>query len=163
MIAIHRCSELCLVFFRASRVSAHFLQGSHVEKCTTGTNRQRATLRAWQSDGLSTRLTHLASQRACLPAALQTAILIRRGGLRQLSLGMIAELIIRMSAVSGRSPDCGGCVSIKTAAEYRVMATKCFQWARNTCINELRETYLQLAQFWLELASKLDSPPRSKV
>ncbi len=80
-----------------------------------------------------------------------------------LALGMVAELIVRMSAVASRSPGCGGCVSIKTAAEYRVMAVKCFQWAHNTCINEWRETYLQLAQFWLEVASKLDSPPRSKV
>jgi len=52
---------------------------------------------------------------------------------------------------------------MKTAADYRVMAEKCFKWARNACIGEVRETYLQLAQFWLDVASKLDGPPRSKV
>jgi hypothetical protein len=53
-------------------------------------------------------------------------------------------------------------VSMKTAAEYRVMADKCFKWARNTYMDEARETYLQLAQFWLDVASKLDGPPGSK-
>jgi hypothetical protein len=48
-------------------------------------------------------------------------------------------------------------VSIKKAAEYRVMAEKCFRWARNAYMDEMRETYLQLAQFWLDLASKLDA------
>jgi hypothetical protein len=54
-------------------------------------------------------------------------------------------------------------VSMKTAAEYRVMADKCFKWARNTYMDEARETYLQLAQFWLDVASKLDGPPGSRV
>ena len=53
-------------------------------------------------------------------------------------------------------------LSMKTAAEYRVMADKCFNWARNTYMDEARETYLQLAQFWLDVASKLDGPPGSK-
>jgi hypothetical protein len=53
-------------------------------------------------------------------------------------------------------------VSMKTAAEYRVMADKCFKWARNTYMDEARETYLQLAQFWLDVASKLDGPPGSQ-
>ena len=48
-------------------------------------------------------------------------------------------------------------VSMKTAAEYRVMAEKCFRWARNTYMDEMHETYLQLAQFWLDVASKLDA------
>lgn len=43
------------------------------------------------------------------------------------------------------------------------MAEKCFKWARNTCMDEVGETYLQLAQFWLDLASKLDGLPGSKV
>jgi hypothetical protein len=51
---------------------------------------------------------------------------------------------------------------MKTAAEYRVMADKCFKSARNTYMDEARETYLQLAQFWLDVASKLDGPPGSK-
>ena len=32
-------------------------------------------------------------------------------------------------------------VSMKTATEYRVMADKCFKWARNTYMDEVRETY----------------------
>jgi hypothetical protein len=48
-------------------------------------------------------------------------------------------------------------VSTKKAAEYRVMAEKCFRWARNAYMDEMRETYLQLAQFWLDVASKLDA------
>ena len=39
------------------------------------------------------------------------------------------------------------------------MADKCFKWACNTYMDEARETYLQLAQFWLDVASKLDGPP----
>ena len=54
------------------------------------------------------------------------------------------------------------CFPMKTAAEYRVMADKCFKWARNTYMDEARETYLQLAQFWLDVASKLDGPRGSK-
>jgi hypothetical protein len=56
-----------------------------------------------------------------------------------------------------------GCFSMKTAAEYRVMADKCFKWARNTYMDEARESYLQLAQFWLDVASKRDGPPGSKL
>jgi hypothetical protein len=54
-------------------------------------------------------------------------------------------------------------VFMNTAAEYRVMADKCLKWARNTYMDEARETYLQLAQFWLDVASKLDGPPGSRV
>jgi hypothetical protein len=67
-----------------------------------------------------------------------------------------------MSASSSNSPGWGRCVSTKTAAEYRVMAEQCFKRARTTETDEARETYLQLAQFWLDLASKLDRPPGSK-
>jgi len=52
---------------------------------------------------------------------------------------------------------------MKTAAEYRVMAEKCFKWARNGYMDEVREMYLQLAQFWLDVASKLDGRPGWKV
>jgi len=55
-----------------------------------------------------------------------------------------------------------GCVSMKTAAEYRGMAQQCFKWARMTDTDEGRETYLQLARFWLDLASRLDDSPGSK-
>ncbi len=37
------------------------------------------------------------------------------------------------------------------------MAEQSFRWARNTYMDEMRETYLQLAQFWLDVASKLDA------
>jgi hypothetical protein len=47
---------------------------------------------------------------------------------------------------------------MKTAAEHRVMAEKCFKWARNTYMDEVREMYLQLAQFWLDVASERDGP-----
>ncbi len=56
----------------------------------------------------------------------------------------------------------GWALTMKTAAEYRVMADECFKWARNTYMDEARETYLQLAQFWLDVASKLDGPPGSQ-
>jgi len=37
-----------------------------------------------------------------------------------------------------------------------------FQMGGNTYMDEARETYLQLAQFWLDVAFKLDGPPGSK-
>ena len=48
---------------------------------------------------------------------------------------------------------------MKTAAEYRAMADECFKWARETQTDEVRESLLQLAQVWLDAASKLDGPP----
>jgi hypothetical protein len=51
---------------------------------------------------------------------------------------------------------------MKRAAEYRVMAEKCFKWSR-TYMDEVREMYLQLAQFWLDLASKPDGPSGWKM
>ena len=45
---------------------------------------------------------------------------------------------------------------MKTAAEYRAMADECFKWARETQTDEVRASYLQLAQVWLNTASKLD-------
>ena len=52
---------------------------------------------------------------------------------------------------------------MKTAAEYRAMADECFKWARETQTGEVRASYLQLAQVWLDTASKLDglAPTRS--
>jgi hypothetical protein len=46
---------------------------------------------------------------------------------------------------------------MKTAAEYRAMADECFKWAREAQTDEVRASYLQLAQVWL--ASKLDGLP----
>jgi hypothetical protein len=48
---------------------------------------------------------------------------------------------------------------MKTAAEYRAMAEECFKWARETRDDEVRVGYLQLAQVWLDAASKLGSLP----
>jgi lipoprotein-anchoring transpeptidase ErfK/SrfK len=53
---------------------------------------------------------------------------------------------------------------MKTAAEYRGLAEECFKWAREAQDDEVRVSYLQLAQVWLNAASKLDglSPTRTK-
>jgi hypothetical protein len=48
---------------------------------------------------------------------------------------------------------------MKTAAEYRAMAEECFKWAREAQAREMRESLRQLAQVWLDAASKLDGPP----
>jgi hypothetical protein len=48
---------------------------------------------------------------------------------------------------------------MKTAAEYRAMAEECFEWAREALTDEVRASYLQLAQVWLDAASKLDGAP----
>jgi len=71
-----------------------------------------------------------------------------------------AEVDRRMSAVTGKSLRPSG--HAKTAAEYPAIAEECFKWARKTYTAEVRETYLQLAQFWLELASKCDGPRAAK-
>ena len=51
---------------------------------------------------------------------------------------------------------------MKTAAEYRAMANECFKWARETQTDEVRASYLQLAQVWLNTASKLDGLPPTR-
>ena len=38
---------------------------------------------------------------------------------------------------------------MKTAAEYRAMAKECFKWASEARTDAVRESYLQLAQVWL--------------
>jgi uncharacterized protein YjhX (UPF0386 family) len=68
----------------------------------------------------------------------------------------------RMGTDSSKSPDRGGRVSMKTAAEYRVLAEECFKSAGKTNTDEVREVYLQLARFWLDVASKPDGPPGRK-
>jgi hypothetical protein len=45
---------------------------------------------------------------------------------------------------------------MKTAAEYRAMADECFKWAREARADEVRVSLLQLAQVWLDAATKLD-------
>ena len=49
---------------------------------------------------------------------------------------------------------------MKTAAEYRAMAEECYQWAREAQAKEVRVSLRQLAQVWLDAASKLDGLPR---
>ena len=51
---------------------------------------------------------------------------------------------------------------MKTAAEYRAMAEECFGWASEARTNEVRASYLQLAQVWLDTASKLDGLPPTR-
>jgi hypothetical protein len=56
-----------------------------------------------------------------------------------------------------------GGVSMKTAAEYRAMAEECFKWAGEAYTDEVRQSYLQLAQIWLDSASKLDGLPPTRT
>lgn len=51
---------------------------------------------------------------------------------------------------------------MKTAAEYRAMADECFEWAREARTKEVRASYLQLAQIWLNAASELDGLPPAR-
>jgi hypothetical protein len=46
-----------------------------------------------------------------------------------------------------------------TAAEYRAMADECLKWAREARADEVRVSLLQLAQVWLDAATKLDDLP----
>ena len=48
---------------------------------------------------------------------------------------------------------------MKTAAEYQALAEECFKWAREAKANEVRVSLRQLAQVWLDAASKLDGLP----
>jgi hypothetical protein len=50
---------------------------------------------------------------------------------------------------------------MKTAVEYRAMAEECFKWAREAHSKAARVSLLQLAQVWLDAASKLDGLPSS--
>jgi hypothetical protein len=52
---------------------------------------------------------------------------------------------------------------MKTAAEYRTMAEECFKWAREAKAKEARDSLRQLAQVWLDAASKLDSLPLTET
>jgi hypothetical protein len=52
---------------------------------------------------------------------------------------------------------------MKTAAEYRAMAEECYKWAREAQANEVRMSLKQLAQVWLDAASKLDGLPAIRL
>jgi hypothetical protein len=43
-----------------------------------------------------------------------------------------------------------------TAAEYRELAEECFEWAATAVTDEVRATYLSIAQIWLQAASQID-------
>jgi len=51
---------------------------------------------------------------------------------------------------------------VKTAAEYRAMAEECFQWAREAKAKEVAVSLRQLAQVWLDAASKIDGLPPTR-
>jgi hypothetical protein len=53
--------------------------------------------------------------------------------------------------------------SMKTAAEYRAMAEECLKWAREARTSEVRASYSQLAQVWLDAAYKLDGVPATRA
>ena len=52
---------------------------------------------------------------------------------------------------------------MKTAAEYRAMAEECLRWAGEAKAKEVRVSLLQLAQVWLDAASKLDGLPPTRT
>ena len=52
---------------------------------------------------------------------------------------------------------------MKTASEYRTMAEECFRWAREAKREEVRESYMQLAQVWLNAASLVDGAPPTRT
>jgi hypothetical protein len=43
------------------------------------------------------------------------------------------------------------------------MAEECFKWAREAHSDEVRASLLQLAQVWLDAASKLDGLPSTRT
>jgi hypothetical protein len=43
------------------------------------------------------------------------------------------------------------------------MADECFKWAREAQTKEVRASYLQLAQVWLDTASKIDGLPATRI
>jgi len=40
---------------------------------------------------------------------------------------------------------------------------RCFRWAREAHKEEVRESYIQLAQIWLNAASLIDGPPPIRI
>jgi hypothetical protein len=52
---------------------------------------------------------------------------------------------------------------LKTAKEYRAMAEECLKWAREAHNDAVRANLSQLAQIWLDTASKLDGLPATPI
>jgi len=43
-----------------------------------------------------------------------------------------------------------------TAADYRILAEECFEWARTAHDERVREQYANLCQIWLECATRAE-------
>jgi len=93
-----------------------------------------------QAAGVLLRLTRLANNSFV------------ESGLRQTSLGKPARELRREAHLP-----------MKTATEYRTMAEECFRWAREAKAKEVRVSLVQLAQVWLDAASKLDGLPATRT
>jgi hypothetical protein len=52
---------------------------------------------------------------------------------------------------------------MKTAAEYRAVAEECFKRAGEAYTDEVRQSYPQLVQIWLNTASQLDGLPATRI
>jgi hypothetical protein len=52
---------------------------------------------------------------------------------------------------------------MKTAADYREMAEECFKWASESRTSAVRDSYLKLAQVWLNTASNIDGLPPTRT
>jgi hypothetical protein len=52
---------------------------------------------------------------------------------------------------------------MKTASEYRATAEEYFRWAREANREEVRDSYIQLAQVWLNAASLIDGAPPTRM
>jgi len=72
------------------------------------------------------------------------------------------HLVLFNKKDSGSCENGPGATCMKTAAEYRAMAEECFEWAREARTKEVRASYLQLAQVWLDSASRLDGLPPTR-
>jgi hypothetical protein len=74
------------------------------------------------------------------------------------------QMIRKHGAVKSDAAFLGGNVVImKTASDYRAMAEECFRWAREATSEEVRQSYMQLAQVWLNAASLVDGAPPTRV
>jgi hypothetical protein len=43
-----------------------------------------------------------------------------------------------------------------TAADYRKLAEECFEWARKSADESVREHYANLGRFWLECVARFE-------
>jgi hypothetical protein len=71
--------------------------------------------------------------------------------------------MIRKYGIKSDALSWGDVAVMKTASEYRAMAEECFRWAREAHKEEVRESYMQLAQVWLNAASLVDGAPPIRI